>query len=77
MYLYIYMCVCMYMYIVRSIGKLSAIGLGYDTLRERNPRLIYASITGFGQTVPFPPHPCSPRLYTHISLLCAFILQQV
>jgi crotonobetainyl-CoA:carnitine CoA-transferase CaiB-like acyl-CoA transferase len=33
-------------------GDLARYGLGYDTLREANPRLIYCSITGFGQTGP-------------------------
>jgi crotonobetainyl-CoA:carnitine CoA-transferase CaiB-like acyl-CoA transferase len=29
-------------------GLMASIGLGYDRLREDNPRLIYCSITGFG-----------------------------
>ncbi len=33
-------------------GTLDRLGLGYDTLREDNPRLIFCSITGFGQTGP-------------------------
>ena len=33
-------------------GALDALGLGYDDLAETNPRLIYCSITGFGQTGP-------------------------
>ena len=31
-------------------GALDRLGLGYDPLRERNPRLIYASISGFGHS---------------------------
>jgi len=33
-------------------GALAALGLGYDALSEVQPRLIYASISGFGQTGP-------------------------
>jgi len=33
-------------------GTLDAIGLGYDQLRARHPRLVYVSISGFGQTGP-------------------------
>src|SRR3954471_3718917 len=34
-------------------GGLKQYGLDYDSLREANPRLIYCSITGFGQTGPY------------------------
>lgn len=33
-------------------GTLGRMGLGYDDLKEINPRLIYASVTGFGLTGP-------------------------
>ncbi|HXG09324.1 MAG TPA: CaiB/BaiF CoA-transferase family protein [Gemmataceae bacterium] len=33
-------------------GTLERLGLGYDRLRELNPRLIYAAVSGFGQTGP-------------------------
>ncbi|OWW20296.1 CaiB/BaiF CoA transferase family protein [Noviherbaspirillum denitrificans] len=36
-------------------GGLCQYGLDYDSLKELNPRLIYCSITGFGQTGPYAP----------------------
>ncbi len=33
-------------------GTMAALGLSYDDLRPRNPRLIYCSITGYGQYGP-------------------------
>jgi len=33
-------------------GTMERLGLGYPTLQERNPRLIYAATSGFGQTGP-------------------------
>jgi formyl-CoA transferase len=33
------------------------LGIDYDSLRELNPRLIYASISGFGQTGPYADRP--------------------
>ena len=35
-----------------KVGALARYGLGYDDLRQVNPALIYASVTGFGQTGP-------------------------
>jgi crotonobetainyl-CoA:carnitine CoA-transferase CaiB-like acyl-CoA transferase len=36
-----------------KVGGLAKYGLDYQSLRELNPRLIYCSITGFGQTGPY------------------------
>ena len=38
-------------------GKLDAMGLGYEELSRKNPRLIYASITGYGPTGPYAKNP--------------------
>ena len=38
-------------------GGMAAFGLGYDDLHALNPALIYASITGFGQTGPYSERP--------------------
>jgi crotonobetainyl-CoA:carnitine CoA-transferase CaiB-like acyl-CoA transferase len=38
-------------------GTAGRLGLGYDALAARNPRLIYASISGFGQTGPYANEP--------------------
>ena len=35
-----------------KVGGLKKYGLDYDSLKQDNPRLIYASLTGFGQTGP-------------------------
>ncbi|MGH7169468.1 MAG: CaiB/BaiF CoA transferase family protein [Gemmataceae bacterium] len=34
-------------------GTLQRLGLGYESLRTINPRLIYAAVSGFGQTGPW------------------------
>ena len=44
-------------------GKLAKLGLGYDDLAAINPGLIYASISGYGQTGPYrmrPGHDLGP-----------------
>lgn len=40
-----------------KVGGLKKYGLDYDSLKEAVPRLIYCSITGFGQTGPFAHRP--------------------
>jgi crotonobetainyl-CoA:carnitine CoA-transferase CaiB-like acyl-CoA transferase len=40
-----------------KFGDLARYGLSYDDLKDINPRLIYCSVTGFGQTGPYREHP--------------------
>lgn len=36
-----------------KVGVVSKLGIDYDTLSARNPRLIYCAISGYGQTGPY------------------------
>jgi crotonobetainyl-CoA:carnitine CoA-transferase CaiB-like acyl-CoA transferase len=40
-----------------KVGALAKYGLGFEQLAKTHPRLIYCSITGFGQTGPYAPRP--------------------
>ncbi|MCB1537378.1 MAG: CoA transferase [Rhodospirillales bacterium] len=40
-----------------KVGSLARLGFGYEQLKTRYPRLVYASITGFGQTGPWAQEP--------------------
>ncbi len=40
-----------------KVGALAKYGLGYEQLHKEFPKLVYCSITGFGQTGPYAPRP--------------------
>jgi crotonobetainyl-CoA:carnitine CoA-transferase CaiB-like acyl-CoA transferase len=40
-----------------KVGGLKAYGLDYPSLKASNPRLIYCSVTGFGQDGPYAARP--------------------
>jgi len=43
-------------------GAMERLGLGYEALATRNNRLIYASVTGFGQSGPYAGRPAYEHL---------------
>ena len=48
-------------------GVMKRLGLDYDTLRAVNPKLIYCSITGYGQTGPYANRPGHDNNYLSIA----------
>lgn len=54
-----------------KVGDLKRFGLDYESLKEINPRLIYCSVTGFGQTGPLAAQPGYDGLFQAIGGMMA------
>lgn len=54
---------------------MARLGLDYDTLAARNPRLIYAGLFGFGQDGPYAARPAYDDLIQGASVMSALIAQ--
>lgn len=48
-------------------GVMARLGLGYDTLKADNPRLIYCAISGFGQDGPWADRPAYDQIVQGVS----------
>jgi crotonobetainyl-CoA:carnitine CoA-transferase CaiB-like acyl-CoA transferase len=48
-------------------GVIERIGLGYEAVRELNPRLVYAAVTGYGSTGPWKEKPGQDLLVQSLS----------
>jgi CoA:oxalate CoA-transferase len=48
-------------------GTLERLGLGYEHLKEINPRLIYAAVSGFGHSGPWSPRPAYDMIVQALS----------
>ncbi|HUS83391.1 MAG TPA: CaiB/BaiF CoA-transferase family protein [Dehalococcoidia bacterium] len=56
-----------------TMGRL---GLGYETLRELNPRLVYCSLSGFGQSGPYRLRPAHDISFQGIAGLLANLIDR-
>ncbi|MBX3608711.1 MAG: CoA transferase [Hydrogenophaga sp.] len=54
-----------------KVGDLQRYGLDFTSLREVNPRLVYCSVTGFGQTGPYAAQPGYDTVFQAMSGLMA------
>jgi crotonobetainyl-CoA:carnitine CoA-transferase CaiB-like acyl-CoA transferase len=50
-------------------GHLAELGVGQETMRDRNPRLVVASVTNFGQTGPYRDYKASETVFLALSSL--------
>lgn len=51
-------------------GTMEKMGLGYDSLKEINPRLIMASVSGFGQSGPYRDRPAFDNIIAAMASVC-------
>ena len=57
-------------------GVIDKLGFGYQYVKELNPRIIYASISGFGQTGPYASFPGHDMNYQGLAGLLGALLSQ-
>ena len=55
-------------------GVMDRLGLGWDVLSGRNPRLIYSAITGFGPTGPYAERPAYDTIISAMSALFSQVM---
>lgn len=53
-------------------GVMNRLGLGYEQLKKINPRIIYCSLTGFGQTGPYRNRPGHDINYVSLAGLASY-----
>jgi len=52
-----------------SVGVMESFGLDYETVKKRNPRIVYCTISGFGQDGPYKDYPAYDSI---IQAACGF-----
>nr|WP_318036015.1 CaiB/BaiF CoA-transferase family protein [Halobacillus shinanisalinarum] len=53
-------------------GVMARLGLDYETLKEANPKLIYCSLTGYGQTGPYRDRPGHDNNYLSVAGIAGY-----